>query len=114
MGGYGSGRNGGRPTVESAQRLDIDAMMRWGCIGPGEHLQGELTLHFYDDELDIKFESRVGEPWDSWLRLRYTIYDYWTGDPYEIGDRILLRTTRPPFGGLRWWFICPRQGRPHC
>ena len=111
MGGYGSGRNGGRPTVESAVRLDIDTMMRWGCIKPGEHLRGEMTLQFYDDELAIKFESRVGHPWDSWLRLRYTMHDYWTGDPYEIDDRISLTTTRPPFGGLRWWFVCPRLNR---
>jgi hypothetical protein len=39
MGGYGSGRSGGRPTVESAFRLDIDAMIRWGCVRPGAHLQ---------------------------------------------------------------------------
>jgi hypothetical protein len=53
----------------------------------------------YDDQLDIKFESRLGDPWDSWLRLQYTIYDYWTGDPYQIDDKIFLTTTRPPFGG---------------
>jgi hypothetical protein len=111
MGGYGSGRTGGQPTVESALRLDIGAMMRWGCIRPGAHLQGEMTLHFYDDELAIKFESRVGDPWDSWLRLQYTIHDYWTGDPYEIDDKIFLTTTRPSFGGLRWWFVCPRLNR---
>jgi hypothetical protein len=86
-------------------------MMRWGCIRPGAHLQGEMTLHFYDDELAIKFESRVGDPWDSWLRLQYTIHDYWTGDPYEIDDKIFLTTTRPSFGGLRWWFVCPRLNR---
>jgi hypothetical protein len=22
-----------------------------------------------------------------------------------------LTTTRPPFGGLRWWFVCPATGR---
>jgi hypothetical protein len=111
MGGYGSGRRGGLPTVESALRLDIDSMMRWGCIRPGVHLTGEVTLEFYDDELAIKFESRVGDPGDRWLRLQYTIHDYWTGDPYEIDDKILLTTTRPPFGGLRWWFVCPRLNR---
>jgi hypothetical protein len=50
----------------------------------------------------------VGDPWDSWLRLPCTIHNYWTGDPYEIDDRIFLTTTGPPFGGLRWWFVCPR------
>jgi hypothetical protein len=50
MGGYGSGRSGGRPTVEieSALRLDIDSMMCWGAIRPGFHLVGGTRLHqFY-------------------------------------------------------------------
>jgi hypothetical protein len=108
MGGYGSGRSGGRPTVESALRLDIDAMMRWGGIEPDVHRGGEMTFDFYDDQLAIKFESRVGDPWDSWLRLRYSMADYWTGEELEIDDKIYLATSRPHFGGLRWWFVCPR------
>jgi hypothetical protein len=111
MGGYGSGRNCGPPTVESALRLDIDVMMRWGGIEPGAHLGGEMKFDFYDDQLAVKFESRVGDPWDSWLRLRYSMADYWTGEGLEIDDKIYLATTRPHFGGLRWWFICPRSNR---
>jgi hypothetical protein len=111
MGGYGSGRTGGRPTVESALPLDVDAIMRWGVIRPGAHLQGEVTLHFYDGELAINFESCVGDPCDSWLRLQYTIHDYWTGAPHQIDDKIVLATTRPAFGGLRWWLMCPRLRR---
>jgi hypothetical protein len=37
--------------------------------------------------------------------------DYWTGEEIEIDDKIFLETTRPPFGGLRWWFRCPHSGR---
>jgi hypothetical protein len=51
------------------------------------------------------------DPWDSWLHLQYTIHDYWTGDPHQIDDKVFLLTTRPPFGGLRWWFVCPRLNR---
>jgi hypothetical protein len=111
MGGYGSGRSGGRPTVESALRLDIDAMIRWGGIEPGAHVRGEMTFDFYDDQIAIKFESRVGDPWDSWLRLQYVIHDYWSGEPCEIDDKVFLASLRPPFGGRRWWFVCPRLNR---
>jgi hypothetical protein len=62
MGGYGSGRSGGRPTVEQALRLDIDDVMRWGGIRAGSHLAGEMRFNFYDDQIDLKFESRVGDP----------------------------------------------------
>ena len=64
--------------------LDIDAMMRWGAIKPGAHLAGEIGFSFYDDPLDVKFESRVGDPWESWLRLKYAMADYWTGEELEI------------------------------
>ena len=111
MGGYNSGRSGGRPTAESALRLDIDAMMRWGGIRPGARLAGEMGFKFYGDRLDIKFESRVGDPWDSWLRLRYVIHDHWSGEPHEIDEKVFLAMSQPHFGGRRWWFVCPRLNR---
>ena len=44
MGGFGSGRYGGRPTVESAVRLDIDDMMQWGGIRAFARLAGEMRF----------------------------------------------------------------------
>src|SRR5262249_30075652 len=103
------GRGGGRPTVEQALRLDIDDMMRWGRIRAGSHLAGEMRFNFYDDQIDLKFESRVGDPWDSWLRLRYSMTDYCSGEELKIDDKVYLAPTRPHFGGLRWWFVCPNN-----
>jgi hypothetical protein len=97
-----SGRYGGRPTVESALRLDIDDMVQWGGIRSFARLAGEMQFNFYGDQVEVKFESRVGDPWESWLRLKYAMADYWTGEEVEIDDKIFLATTRPPFGGLRW------------
>jgi hypothetical protein len=34
-----------------------------------------------------------------------------TGEPLTIDDKIFLATSRPPFGGLRWWFVCPHLNR---
>jgi hypothetical protein len=106
MGKYGS--ESGGPTVEGALRLDIDKMMQWRVIRPPDYVAGEMTFNFDDDKLTIKFESRVNEHQESWLRLQYTINDYWTGQTHQIDDKIFLVSTRPPFGGLRWWFMCPR------
>jgi hypothetical protein len=112
MGGFGSGRSGGRPTVERAVRLDIDSMMCWGEIQPGFHLGGEMRLHqFYGDDIEVKFESLAGDPENSWLRLRYSIADYWSGEELKIDDKVYLAPTRPHFGGLRWWFVCPYLNR---
>jgi hypothetical protein len=110
MGGYGSGPRSGRPTVESALRLDVDSIMRWGLIQQGSQVAAQMSFNFHDDQIDVKFESYAGD-WDSWLRLRYSIADYWSGEELRIDDKVYLATTCPHFGGLRWWFRCPRSGR---
>jgi hypothetical protein len=65
----------------------------------------------YDQTLTIEFESRLQRPGNSWLRLKYAILDYHSGEEHQIDDRILLIASNPPFGGMRWWFECPRSGR---
>jgi hypothetical protein len=37
--------------------------------------------------------------------------DYWTGEELAIDDKICLATSRPKFGGLWRWFVCPRVTR---
>jgi hypothetical protein len=56
-------------------------------------------------------ESRVDEFQGSWLRLQYAIDDHWTGQAHEVDDKISLVSTQASFGGLRWWFLCPRLNR---
>jgi hypothetical protein len=52
----------------------------------------------------VECETHIGGPWDDWVRLKYEMTDYWTGEPLAIDDKVYLATSRPPFGGLRWWF----------
>jgi hypothetical protein len=70
-----------------------------------------MQFSFYDDELEVRCEAHVGDPWNSFVRLQYAMADYWTGEELAIDDKILLATSRPKFGGLRWWFVCPRLNR---
>jgi hypothetical protein len=111
MGGFGSGRRGGGPTVESTVKLDIDWMMRSDAIQPGCRVTGEMHFRLYDAPIDVKFESETRNGAHGWLRLRYKMTDYWSGAELEIDDKVYLETTRPHFGGLRWWFICPYRNR---
>jgi hypothetical protein len=90
--------------VESALRLDIDTLVRIGVIRPGAHLGGEMKFLLDADELAIQFESSATHPADNWLRLQYTIRDYWTDERHEIDDKIYLTASRPHFGGRQWWF----------
>jgi hypothetical protein len=111
MGGFGSGRRGGYPTIESTFRIDIDALRSHRLIRLGG--RGGWVIRFsgpYHD-LDVECETQIDGPWNGWVRLKYEMTDYWTGEPLEIEDKIFLATSRPPFGGLRWWFVCPHLNR---
>ncbi len=44
------------------------------------------------------------------MRLHYTT-TRWDGERRESDYWIQLVTTHQPFGGRRWWFVCPRTGR---
>jgi hypothetical protein len=68
-------------------------MMQWGGIRAFARLAGEMRFNFYGDQIEVKFDSRVGEPWESWLRLKYAMADHWTGEEVEIDDKIFLATT---------------------
>ena len=59
----------------------------------------------------MECETHVDGPWNDWVRLKYEMTDYWTDGPFEIDDKIFVATSRPPFGGLRWWFVCPHLNR---
>jgi hypothetical protein len=88
MGGFGSGRRGGRPTVESAFRIDIDVLRRHGMIRLGS--RDGCVMHFsgYYDDLDVKCEVHIKGQWNSWIRLKYDMIDYRTDEPLEIDDKI--------------------------
>ncbi|HVS38779.1 MAG TPA: hypothetical protein VMS17_24700 [Gemmataceae bacterium] len=45
----------------------------------------------------------------AWPQLRLFYSWKWgaKGEPQSADYHVRLATTRPRFGGLRWWFICP-------
>ena len=55
MGGYGSGRRGGGPTVQSAFRVEIDALRRDGLIRPG--VRGGCVIRFSFTVRDSKLDD---------------------------------------------------------
>jgi hypothetical protein len=59
----------------------------------------------------VEVETHIDGPWNSGVRLKYSTTDHWTDEPLAIDDKIFLATSRPPFGGLRWWFVCPQLNR---
>ncbi len=110
MGGSGSGRHWGcgRVTVEDGFTLDINKLIRDGNIRPGQWCSGTLrwTRVARGEEVgSIGYEANLMASDQAWLRLHYRVND----EPQDY--RVNLETTRPNYGGRRWWFRCPAKGR---
>ena len=110
MGGLGSGRHwgSGKSTVEDGLTLDINKLVRDGYIQRGAWVSGTLTWRRVSsgDEIgNIGYEANLTDLDDAWMRLQYRL----NGEPKDY--RIALVTTRPNYGGRRWWFRCPATGR---
>ena len=108
MGGYGSGRHGGGPVVESGLTLDINRLLRQRNFLPGRHVAGVLSwsyAHSGEKTASIGYEASLMSPENAWARLHYSA----NGAPKDY--RVRLEATPCHYGGLRWWWICPLSGR---
>jgi hypothetical protein len=112
MGGYGSGRSGGRPTVDGSLTLDLQRLFKDGWLKVGAWTSGTLrwTLVSSGEETaSMGFQSYLGME-SGYVRLHWTATDRRTGETRQCENRITLTTSPQPFGGRRWFFICPRTG----
>ena len=110
MGGYGSGRSGGRPTADLSLRVDIAWMIRTGRAKPGSFLSGSLSWSYGRDDPagSISYKADMVDCYDSKLILNYTRGS--GGDKESVEQIIRLVFTAPHYGGKRWWMVCPYRG----
>src|SRR3954449_12738920 len=123
MGGYGSGRTGGIPTVEACDSLvlNINQIMRqvrkamrikgwniipydatvcipsymWGWRRPGELIPWAVA------DLRLQIGTSCGT-----ARLCYDI-EHISCSTGPQSYMVFLTTTPCRFGGRRWWWLCP-------
>jgi len=111
MGGFGSGRHSGWPTVEQGLTLDLARLIRKGWVRDGSTGTGSLEwTRNGKPSASIGYSFDLTEPDGARLTLRYT----WTpsdGEPHSVEQLIRLTWTSPHYGGRRWWFVCPSTGR---
>jgi hypothetical protein len=97
--------------VESALALEVRALARAGALSG---IGGELTLSWRRSrtkevlaEVTITTVLEVGSN-----RIRISAKLGTVGRQQALPTQIVwLETTVPPFGGVRWWFVCPRFGK---
>jgi hypothetical protein len=114
MGGYFSGRHNGGPVVEDGLKLDLAHCIRKGLIRPGSYVAGTISWTLTrtgEVKANISYEAHLVDPADAWIRLVYTTTTRATAAKVANDYQVRLETTRPNFGGLRWWFLCPMTGR---
>lgn len=106
MGGFGSGRYGGRPTADASLRIDLAWMLRTGRAKEGQHISGSLSWKRGGEEAgSIGYQAIMHEPGEERLELSYT---RGSGDDREqVRQTVRLCHTVPNYGGKRWWMICP-------
>lgn len=106
MGGYGSGRQYGRPVAEHCKRIDLAWMMREGFVRDGANNSGILNWTCRGSPNgSISYRAYLLEQGRERLELSYT---RGSGDDAEqVEQAIALCSTEPNFGGKRWWMICP-------
>ena len=108
MGGFGSGRNGGKLTISGTGCLVLGtrALTKLN-LRPG--MKGEGKLHYNCDEeaFSVAILIDTTDPTLPFIELAHEGRD--TGAT-PVKYKIQLTTTQPRFGGVRWFFYCPARG----
>ena len=109
MGGTGSSRwdeYARRITAEECRHLSVASLVRNGLLAREGGTEGRWVWRCcagHPPDLSVTYRFQRLGPTGGLLILSYTVQA--TEDPVQT--RISLTATRPNFGGLRWWFLCP-------
>ncbi len=113
MGGYGSGWQGSKKaTVEGSLVLIASALVRKKALVPGAQTAGSWGWTYEGEDgphATVLYEADLRDTDNAWLRLHYR------ANGEAVDYKVRLVTTKPNYGGHRWWFICPivrRDGGP--
>ncbi len=103
MGGYSSGRHGGKRTTNDMLALDIRKIQRAGRLTPGQSFGWQWTrggdqiasinMRTATDRVTLVYRSRSNG--DDWQDMNYPVRLTWTACNY---------------GGYRAWWLCPAVG----
>ena len=109
MGGFGSGRSGWLPTIEEGLKLDLRSLRRQGLFRPNGALCCANLRWSYtstgEEFANAKLSYCTGSA-ECWLRLEYTVTRH-DGERIDVNDTFQLVRFAQPFGGFRWYIICP-------
>jgi len=109
MGGAGSGRWyrwNAQPTLENYRCLDINLMSQEGAIKEGALVKGQWVwsdVETDEESSSIGYNSNTKDENNLYLKVSYTLTD----SRLKFDYKIRLSTSKPYYGGKRYWFLCP-------
>ena len=114
MGGFGSGKHGRLPVVERGRKLDLRELRRTGAFIPDGRCH-RVDLTWQDPGLSKNVASMTimycaSVEQEPRFAVAY-IAKLPNGDVMPIHDTFQLEAFPQPFGGHRWYFICPYIGK---
>ena len=103
MGGFGSGRHGGKSTTGDMHVLDIRKIARAGRLTPGQSFGWQWTcngekiasINMRTDTDRVTLDYRARDRGGEWQAMNYSVCLSWTPCTY---------------GGQRAWWLCPAVG----
>jgi hypothetical protein len=109
MGGYGSTRwswHTKKRVVDNCLQLDILNFIKKGLIS-GHHASGTVRWDNLTGEVSPSITFEIFPMGDGLqiFRISYRVENL--GEVQNLQYDIKLVSSRPYFGGRRWWFICP-------
>src|SRR5690349_14626979 len=105
----GSGRTRRRVTDESTGSFVLSVKGLLGRLPRGAVVGGTVTFRSSRwGELAVEVRGDTSDPAAPYLELTHETRD---GSEERVAYRVRLATTRPRYGGERWWFVCPSSGR---
>src|SRR5829696_5935353 len=114
MGGTGSGRwnyHNRKRTVEECWAISISEVAQVVDLrdpGPASNALRPTRSATGTGVSAVRTKSKLGDDGTPLLGLSYTVKDRWSVED-RVEEVVRLQTTRPNFGGVRWWFSCPRM-----
>lgn len=106
MGGFGSGRKSLRPAFEASLRIDLSTPHVKALVDRHEAVTGRWTWSSSGQSVAaVRYTFLPIGGSSAELMLDYSL----AGIPKA--QTLQLTTTRPHFGGMRWWFVCPAFAR---
>ena len=108
MGGMGSGRTGGNPTDEATGSFVLSVKGLLGRFPRSAVGSGTVTFRSrWYGEFPVEVRVDTTDRAAPHVELTHATRD---GAAGRIAYRVGLTTTRPRYGGERWWFVCPATG----